>query len=510
MLPNGIPDKGRVLTGLSVYWFDLLKVPNHLIATEVDAAGLELTQAELEALAGRSMVVRKARVVPFECVVRGYLSGSAWKEYRASGTVCGIPLPPGLVESQAIEPIFTPATKAETGHDENVSFEFMARSVGKEVAETLQSMSLEVYRIAAQHAAGRGLILADTKFEWGFDEQTGELLLVDEVLTPDSSRYWSKQSYRPGGPQPSFDKQFVRDWLETTAGTSRARLRGCPSRSWTKTRGKYIEAYELLTGSAFPGSERAAAHLTAASAFVGSTDTLGRSSSVNMLRYLTAGESHGPALTAIVEGFPSGITLDTRPIDRELERRQGGYGRGKRQQLETDRIIVESGVFHGVTTGSPLTLRLLNNDAKLERLTEPAAPRGGHIDLAGAINYQTGIRQVLERASARETALRVAAGAVAKLLLARARNHGLRLRARAGRNLGPADFVRPGDSRRQPGLHLEPRRSIRRSSPRSTPPAMPATPWAASSRRSSPAARSVWEATPSGTASSTPGWPAPS
>src|SRR5271167_4521401 len=136
-----------------------------------------------------------------------------------------------------------------------------------------------------------------------------------------------------------------------------------------------------------------------------------------MLRYLTAGESHGPALTAIVEGFPSGVALDTALIDRELERRQGGYGRGKRQKLETDRIIVESGVFHGVTTGSPLTLRLLNNDAKLERLSEPAAPRGGHIDLAGAINYQTGIRQVLERASARETALRVAAGALARLLL---------------------------------------------------------------------------------------------
>lgn len=252
VLPNGIPDKGRVLTGLSVYWFNLLKVPNHLIATAVEGAELELVPAELESLRGRSMVVKKARVVPFECVVRGYLSGSAWKEYRASGTVCGITLPPGLVESQAIEPIFTPATKAQTGHDENVSFEFMAKSVGTEVADTLQSMSLEVYRIAAQHAAGRGLILADTKFEWGFDDRTGELLLVDEVLTPDSSRFWSQQSYRPGGPQPSFDKQFVRDWLETTSWNKSSPPPRLPEQVVEKTRDKYIEAFELLTGSAFP------------------------------------------------------------------------------------------------------------------------------------------------------------------------------------------------------------------------------------------------------------------
>jgi phosphoribosylaminoimidazole-succinocarboxamide synthase len=252
VLPDGIPDKGRVLTGLSVYWFDLLKIPNHLISTELDAAGLVLTAAEREALRGRSMVVRKARVVPFECVVRGYLSGSAWKEYRARGSVCGISLDPGLVESQEIEPIFTPATKAVTGHDENVSFEFMARSVGKEVAETLQSMSLEVYRIAARHSAQHDLILADTKFEWGFDEETGELLLVDEVLTPDSSRFWSKQSYQPGGPQPSFDKQFVRDWLETTTWDKASPPPALPEDVVKKTRGKYIEAYERLTGSRFP------------------------------------------------------------------------------------------------------------------------------------------------------------------------------------------------------------------------------------------------------------------
>ena len=154
VLPNGIPDKGRVLTGLSAFWFARLKVPNHLISTDIDDAGLDLSPRERESLAGRSMLVRKARVVPFECVVRGYLSGSGWKEYRASGTVCGITLPSGLVESDRIEPIFTPATKAETGHDENVSFETMAGAVGKEVAETLQSMSLEVYRIAAAHALG--------------------------------------------------------------------------------------------------------------------------------------------------------------------------------------------------------------------------------------------------------------------------------------------------------------------------------------------------------------------
>ncbi len=251
VLPNGIPDKGQVLTGLSVYWFELLKVPNHLISTDVLAAGLELAPDELETLRGRSMLVKKARVVPFECVVRGYLSGSAWKEYRTTGSVCGIPLPAGLVESQAIEPIFTPATKAQTGHDENVSFEVMAGSVGKEVAETLQSMSLEVYRIASEHAAGRGLILADTKFEWGFDDETGELLLVDEVLTPDSSRFWSTQSYRPGGPQPSFDKQFVRDWLETTTWDKASPPPVLPETVVEKTRRKYIEAYEQSTGRAF-------------------------------------------------------------------------------------------------------------------------------------------------------------------------------------------------------------------------------------------------------------------
>jgi phosphoribosylaminoimidazole-succinocarboxamide synthase len=252
VLPNGIADKGRVLTSLSAFWFARLNVRNHLVSADIDAAGLELSPRERESLAGRSMLVRKARVVPFECVVRGYLSGSGWKEYRSSGTVCGIKLPSGLVESDRIEPIFTPATKAETGHDENVSFETMAGAVGKDVALTLQSMSLEVYRIAAARAMGCGLILADTKFEWGFDSETGELLLVDEVLTPDSSRYWSIDSYRPGGPQPSFDKQFVRDWLEASGWDKASSPPRLPEDVVKKTRGKYVEAFETLTGQAFP------------------------------------------------------------------------------------------------------------------------------------------------------------------------------------------------------------------------------------------------------------------
>ena len=317
----------------------------------------------------------------------------------------------------------------------------MADAVGKEVAETLQSMSLEVYRIAAEHAAARGLILADTKFEWGFDADDRRALLVDEVLTPDSSRYWSKSIVSPGRAA-TVVRQAVRSRLarDERTGTRRARRRRCPRTSSRKRAASTSRLIERLTGGAFLGSSRARCGISQLTA-------------EHMLRYLTAGESHGPALTAIVEGFPSGVTLDTTLIDRELERRQGGYGRGKRQQIETDRIIVESGVFHGVTTGSPITLRLINNDAKLERLTEPAAPRGGHIDLAGAINYQTGIRQVLERASARETALRVAAGAVAKLLL---RELGITVFGYV-RELGgiaaDAAVVRPCDSRRKPGLH---------------------------------------------------------
>jgi len=253
VLPNGIPDKGRVLTGLSAFWFNLLKVPNHVISLDAAHSGLDLTPEEREALEGRTMLGRKARVIPFECVVRGYLAGSGWKEYRASRTVCGISLKPGLVEGDRIDPpVFTPATKAEAGHDENVSFEFMAAAVGKEVAETVKSLSLEVYAIAAAHAAKCGLILADTKFEWGFDDQTGELLLIDEVLTPDSSRFWSCETYWPGGAQPSFDKQFVRDWLETTGWDKASPPPELPEEVVKKTRAKYIEAFERVTGGPFP------------------------------------------------------------------------------------------------------------------------------------------------------------------------------------------------------------------------------------------------------------------
>ena len=252
VLPDGIPDKGRILTGLSAYWFRHLRVPHHLITADVDAMDLDLTAEERDALRGRTMLARKVRIVPFECVVRGYLAGSGWKEYRAGGAVCGIPLPAGLLEGSAIDPIFTPATKAESGHDLNVSFEAMAEAVGAEVAGTLQSMSLEVYRKAADHASKCGLILADTKFEWGFDERTGELLLADEVLTPDSSRYWAWNDHHPGRPQPSFDKQFVRDWLETTGWDKASPPPALPDEVVTRTREKYVEAYERLTGGAFP------------------------------------------------------------------------------------------------------------------------------------------------------------------------------------------------------------------------------------------------------------------
>jgi phosphoribosylaminoimidazole-succinocarboxamide synthase len=252
VLPTAIPDKGRVLTALSAFWFEFLDVPNHLISMAIEDVKFDLEPDLRELLRGRSMLVRKARVVPFECVVRGYLSGSGWKEYRESGAVCGIDLPARLVESDRIDPIFTPATKAESGHDENVSLDVMASAVGSEVAATLRLLSLEVYRAAAARALERGLILADTKFEWGFDDRTGELLLVDEVLTPDSSRYWDLNSYRPGGPQPSFDKQFVRDWLETTGWDKSSPPPELPGEVVAGTRARYIEAFERLTGREFP------------------------------------------------------------------------------------------------------------------------------------------------------------------------------------------------------------------------------------------------------------------
>ncbi len=253
VLPNGIPDKGRVLSGLSAFWFDWLDVPNHLISNDIADAGLDLSDDLRQSLQGRSMVVKKAKVVPFECVVRGYISGSGWKEYRTQGTICGEPLPEGLTESAELDrPYFTPATKAESGHDENVPFAMMAEAVGTSLAESLRDRSIAIYLRAKERARDRGLILADTKFEWGLEESTGSLILIDEVLTPDSSRYWAAETYRPGGPQPSFDKQFVRDWLEASGWDKSSPPPVLPDDIVAKTREKYVDAYEIITGRAFP------------------------------------------------------------------------------------------------------------------------------------------------------------------------------------------------------------------------------------------------------------------
>lgn len=250
VLPTPIPDKGRVLTGLSVFWFEYLGEPNHLITDDVDQMPLP-EGADKEMLRGRSMLVHKADPVPIECVVRGYLAGSAWKEYQATGAVCGITLPPGLVESAELEePIFTPATKAQTGHDENIPFEEMVQRVGREVAEILRERSIELYKRARAYARERGILLADTKLEWG--KHRGQLILIDEVFTPDSSRFWPADQYQPGRSQPSFDKQFVRDWLETTGWDKNSPPPPLPDEIVQQTRARYIEAYERLTGKPFP------------------------------------------------------------------------------------------------------------------------------------------------------------------------------------------------------------------------------------------------------------------
>ncbi len=250
VLPTGITDKGRILTQLSLFWFDFLKTPHHLLGTDV-AAMPPAFAAQAKALQGRSMLVRKASVVPFECVVRGYLAGSGWKEYRKQSTVCGIPLPGGLVECQQLpKPIFTPSTKAEIGHDQNISFEEMAASTGMKLANELRDRSLDVYQRAAAYAESRGIILADTKFEWG-QLPDGSLILIDEVLTPDSSRFWPKDSYQPGKNPPSFDKQFVRDWLEGSGWDKNSTPPSLPAEVVERTRAKYVEAYEKLTGKKF-------------------------------------------------------------------------------------------------------------------------------------------------------------------------------------------------------------------------------------------------------------------
>ncbi len=252
VLPTGIPDKGRVLTQIAAFWFDRLQVPHHLITTDVQQMPLP-AQVDRSMLAGRTSLVRKAQVVPIECVVRGYLAGSGWQEYSRQGTVCGIKLPEGLVQSaQLPEPIFTPATKAQTGHDENISFDRMVEIVGASLAEQLREQSLAVYRQAAQYALERGIIIADTKFEWGFCD--GELLLVDEVLTPDSSRFWPADRYEPGRSQPSFDKQFVRDWLSQTDWDKNSPPPPLPDDIVEKTREKYLEAYHKLVGQPLPAA----------------------------------------------------------------------------------------------------------------------------------------------------------------------------------------------------------------------------------------------------------------
>ena len=253
ILGSGIPDKGRILTQLSLFWFDYLAgiVPNHLLSassTDLPAS----FQPFADQLDDRSMLVRKASMFPVECVVRGYLSGSGWKDYRATGQVCGIPLPAGLRESDQLpEPLFTPAAKNHTGHDENISFDDMVARIGAPAAEQLRTLTLAIYHRATAHAATKGLLLADTKFEFGtVPGPDGEprVLLADEVLTPDSSRYWPAATYAPGGPQPSFDKQYVRDFLESIRWNKQPPAPSLPDDIIRNTRAKYLEAFHLLTG----------------------------------------------------------------------------------------------------------------------------------------------------------------------------------------------------------------------------------------------------------------------
>jgi phosphoribosylaminoimidazole-succinocarboxamide synthase len=252
VLPTPIPDKGRVLTQLSLFWFDMLAkvVPNHLIASCVDDYPEELRKFR-DQLEGRSMLVHKARMAPVECVARGYISGSGWKDYKKTGAVCGIPLPQGLKESDRLPlPLFTPSTKAEVGHDENISFDAAAAAVGAETAAKLKELTLKVYSAAADYALTKGIILADTKFEFGYVGDT--MVLADEVLTPDSSRFWPADQYKPGGAQPSFDKQYVRDWLEAQGWNKQPPAPALPPDVAERTGAKYREAYERLVGKPLP------------------------------------------------------------------------------------------------------------------------------------------------------------------------------------------------------------------------------------------------------------------
>ena len=252
VLSPGIPDKGKILTALSNFWFRKFAgaVPNHLVETDAARFGGALAphRALLE---GRAVLARKCRVVPFECVARGFLAGSGWKDYRATGRVCGHPLPPGLREADRLqEPLFTPATKAETGHDENVPFAAMASALGESLAARLRDLTLALYGGAAAYAEERGILLADTKFEFGLDA-AGGVVWIDEALTPDSSRFWPKDTWKPGGSPPSYDKQFVRDFLERIGWNKTPPAPGLPPDVVAGTRARYVEAYEKLTGTRF-------------------------------------------------------------------------------------------------------------------------------------------------------------------------------------------------------------------------------------------------------------------
>jgi phosphoribosylaminoimidazole-succinocarboxamide synthase len=248
ILPSPIPDKGRVLTQMTIFWLDLLRdvVPNHFVTSNVDDYPQEFRKYR-DQLDGRSMLVRRARMIDVECVARGYISGSGWKDYRSTGAICGISLPAALRESDRLpQPIFTPASKAQSGHDENITFDTVSASVGRDLAERLRSLTLDIYARASAYAAERGIVIADTKFEFGFIGD--QLTLADEVLTPDSSRFWPRATYAPGGPQPSYDKQFVRDYLESIHWNKQPPAPELPAEVTHKTSEKYREAYRVLAG----------------------------------------------------------------------------------------------------------------------------------------------------------------------------------------------------------------------------------------------------------------------
>ncbi len=251
VMPNGIPDKGRVLTQISLFWFDKLSsiTPHHVVSAALSDLPEDFRNEELD---GRFMLCRKTKVVPIECIVRGYIAGSGWKEYQKNQGICGILLPPGLKQCDKLpEPIFTPSTKAEVGHDENISLKQAADLVGREVAEQIRKRSIALYVAAAEYALTRGVIIADTTFEWGMDP-AGQLVLIDEALTPDSSRFWPADEYKPGRDQPSFDKQFVRNYLDKIGFDRQPPGPVLPMEIVQSTREKYVEAYTRLTGKSFP------------------------------------------------------------------------------------------------------------------------------------------------------------------------------------------------------------------------------------------------------------------